>query len=109
MTNRGRKRSMEPNYRWVVEWNEQQIWEEIGGEMKKVTVLEGREYCLSWEGVEQAVKRLEKWWPGIKLRISPVGKGDYVRQESVLEADWEDKIVPRKNVFQGMARLAAMR
>lgn len=89
MTSRGRGRTIEPNYRWVIEWDEQQVLEEIGGEIKRVTVIGGREYCVSWEGVERLVETLEKWWPGIKLRIEPVEKNGYAVQRSVSQAIWE--------------------
>jgi len=82
-TDRSRIRNRDPNYRWVVGWDDQEIFEEIGGEMKKITVLAGKEYCVSWEGVEQLVKTLEKWWPGIKLNIAPVVRENCTLRESV--------------------------
>lgn len=58
-------------YLWAVEWHTQTIKKDVHGHMKEVEVVGGQAEFRTLAAAEEHARKLEAFWPGLKLRILP--------------------------------------
>lgn len=83
-------------YRWVVEWPDQTVQEEVDGELRDVTVVGGREMFATWREATNLAETLIRWWPGLRVSILSIEQAD-LRPMRVIAARGEKPTTATKS------------